>query len=78
MDRTRVNTAIRALKIRLIDDEGNQLGVVDVRVGMEKAAEKGLDLVEVATNCDPPVCRIMDYSKYKYEQKKKKKVAKKK
>ena len=77
-DYTRVNTAIRALKIRLIDSEGNQMGVVDVRVGMEMAGEKGLDLVEVASNSDPPVCRIMDYGKYRYEQKKKKKIAKKK
>lgn len=61
-----------------MDDEGNQLGVVDTRYGIEKAVEKGLDLVEVAANVDPPVCRIMDYSKYKYEQEKKQKLAKKK
>lgn len=61
-----------------MDDEGNQLGVVDVNTGIEKAKEKGLDLVEVAPNSDPPVCRIMDYSKYKYEQEKKRKLAKKK
>jgi len=66
------------LKIRLVDDEGNQLGVVETHVGIEKASEKGLDLVEVAANVDPPVCRIMDYSKYKYEQKKKQKLSKKK
>jgi len=66
------------LKIRQVDDEGNQLGVVETRIGIEKAVEKGLDLVEVASNVDPPVCRIMDYSKYKYEQKKKQKLAKKK
>jgi translation initiation factor IF-3 len=77
-DYVRVNQKIRALKIRLVDDEGNQLGVVDIRTGIEKAEEKGLDLVEVAANVDPPVCRIMDYSKYKYEQKKKQKLAKKK
>jgi len=61
----------------LIDDEGNQIGVVDTGVGLEKARERGLDLVEVASTTDPPVCRIMDYGKYKYEQEKKKKVAKK-
>jgi translation initiation factor IF-3 len=61
-----------------VDDEGNQLGVVTVSEGIQKAAEKGLDLVEVAPNVDPPVCRIMDYSKFKYEQKKKEKLAKKK
>lgn len=65
-------------KIRLVDDEGNQLGVVDTRKGLDLAREKELDLVEVAPNMDPPVCRIMDYSKYKYEQEKKKKLAKKK
>jgi translation initiation factor IF-3 len=65
-------------KIRLVDDEGNQLGVVDTRKGLDLAREKGLDLVEVAPNMDPPVCRVMDYSKYKYEQEKKKKLAKKK
>ena len=62
----------------MVDDEGNQLGVVNVSEGIQKAIEKGLDLVEVAPNVDPPVCRIMDYSKFKYEQKKKQKQAKKK
>ncbi len=61
-----------------MDDEGNQVGVVDVRQGLEMAREKDLDLVEVAANTEPPVCRIMDYSKYKYEQEKKQKIAKKK
>ena len=51
---------------------------MEVRAGIEKAVEKGLDLVEVAPSSDPPVCRIMDYTKYKYEQKKKQKLAKKK
>jgi translation initiation factor IF-3 len=61
-----------------VDEEGNQLGVVNISVGMQKALDAGLDLVEVAPNVDPPVCRIMDYSKFKYEQKKKQKQAKKK
>ncbi len=69
---------IRAPKIRLVDDEGNQLGVVETKEGLEKAKEQSLDLVEVSPNSDPPVCRIMDYSKYKYEQEKKRKQAKKK
>ncbi|MGB2601026.1 MAG: translation initiation factor IF-3 [Candidatus Omnitrophota bacterium] len=73
-----MNARIRAPKIRLVDDEGNQHGVVDLAVGMTMARERELDLVEVAANVDPPVCRIMDYSKYKYEQEKKKKLAKKK
>ena len=74
----RVNQKIRALKVRLVDEEGNQLGVVGISDAIEKAMDRGLDLVEVAPNNDPPVCRIMDYSKYKYEQEKKKKLAKKK
>lgn len=61
-----------------MDEEGNQLGVVAFNAALEKAVEAGLDLVEVASAMDPPVCRIMDYSKYKYEQKKKQKLAKKK
>ncbi|MFH1798411.1 MAG: translation initiation factor IF-3 [Candidatus Omnitrophota bacterium] len=77
-DNVRVNSRIRALKIRLIDEESNQLGVVDIREGIEMAMGKGLDLVEVASNVNPPVCRIMDFSKYKYEQKKRQKLAKKK
>ncbi len=65
-------------RVRLVDDEGNQVGVVDTKEAFDKAKEAGLDLVEVSPNSDPPVCRIMDYSKYKYEQEKKKKQAKKK
>jgi translation initiation factor IF-3 len=64
--------------VRLVGEDGGQLGVVDTRAALEKARENGLDLVEVAPNVDPPVCRIMDYSKYKYEQEKKRKLAKKK
>ncbi|MDD4957370.1 MAG: translation initiation factor IF-3 [Candidatus Omnitrophica bacterium] len=76
--RTRVNQFIRVPKVRLVDEEGNQLGVVPIDEALRKAEEAGLDLVEVAPNVDPPVCRIMDYSKYKYEQEKKQKLAKKK
>ncbi len=65
-------------KVRLIDDEGNQLGVVETPAAVAKATEKGMDLVEVAPNVSPPVCRIMDYDKYRYEQEKRKKLAKKK
>jgi len=74
----RINELIRVPKIRLIDDEGAQLGVVETRKGIDLAKERGLDLVEVASNVEPPVCRIMDYAKYKYEQEKKRKIAKKK
>lgn len=62
----------------MVDDEGAQLGVKEIREAVAIAKEKGLDLVEVASKVDPPVCRIMDYSKYKYEQEKKHKLAKKK
>lgn len=66
------------MKVRLIDEESNQLGVIEIRAAIDMAVERGLDLVEVAPNVNPPVCRIMDFSKYKYEQKKRQKLAKKK
>ena len=62
----------------MIGDEGEQLGVMDVRDAVRAAREKGLDLVEVAPNADPPVCRIIDFGKYQYEAKKKANEAKKK
>ena len=61
----------------MIGDSGEQLGVCDVQEGLRRAEASGLDLVEVAAQVNPPVCRIMDYSKYKYEQEKKEKLAKK-
>jgi len=64
--------------VRLIDEEGNQVGVVDTRTALQQARESDLDLVEVASGSEPPVCRIMDYGKYRFEQEKKKKIAKKK
>ena len=77
-DKTRINGAIRVAKVRLVDDEANQLGIVEIREAISIATEKGLDLVEVSPNVSPPVCRIMDYGKYRFEQEKKKKTAKKK
>lgn len=65
-------------EVRVIGDEGEQLGVMDVRDAIRAAREKGLDLVEVAPNADPPVCRIIDFGKYQYEAKKKANEAKKK
>jgi translation initiation factor IF-3 len=65
-------------QVRLIDDKGNNIGVISTSVALEQAREKGLDLVEVASEAKPPVCRIMDYSRYAYEQKKKLKENKKK
>lgn len=73
----RVNDEIRANEIRLVDSEGEQIGITNIEDGREKAEEKGLDLVEVAPQADPPVCKLMDYGKYKYEQAKKEKEAKK-
>lgn len=73
-----MNSLIRAPQVRLVDDEGTQMGVVETTAALAKAKELGLDLVEVSPNSEPPVCRIMDYSKFKYEQEKKRKVAKKK
>ncbi|MCL2158786.1 MAG: translation initiation factor IF-3 [Oscillospiraceae bacterium] len=64
--------------MRLIDDLNNQLGIVETRSALELALEKGLDLVEIAPAAEVPVCRIMDYGKYKFEKSKKNKEAKKK
>jgi translation initiation factor IF-3 len=72
-----VNHQIRAREIRVIDDEGGQLGIMEPRQAMTMAAEKGLDLVEVAPTAQPPVCRIMDYGKFLYQQSKKAQEAKK-
>lgn len=63
--------------MRVVDDDGEQLGVLDTRKALEIAMDKGLDLVEVAPNADPPVCKIMDYGKFKYQQKKRQQEAKK-
>ncbi|MBF0216642.1 MAG: translation initiation factor IF-3 [Candidatus Omnitrophica bacterium] len=73
-----MNQEIRASKVRLIDEEGNQLGVFEIRDAAQKAKDAALDLVEVSPTTVPPVCRIMDYGKFKYDQEKKKKVARKK
>ncbi|MHC4335271.1 MAG: translation initiation factor IF-3 [Planctomycetota bacterium] len=67
----RINDRIRADKVRLIDESNNQVGVVGLREALGKARETGMDLVEVAPTSDPPVCRIMDYGKWLYQQKRK-------
>jgi translation initiation factor IF-3 len=77
-DGPRVNGAIRALQVRCIDPEGGQLGVLDTKDAILKAEEFGLDLVEVQPNVDPPVCKILDYGKYKYEAQKRANEARKK
>lgn len=74
----RVNTSIRAREVRLIDEDNAQLGVVSLREALRIAADKGLDLVEVAPTAQPVVCRIMDYGRYKYEQAKRDREARKK
>lgn len=68
---TRVNERIRIREVRLIDEAGEQVGIVPTRDALEMARERGLDLVEVAPNAIPPVCRLMDYGKFRYEQSRK-------
>ncbi|HTY18931.1 MAG TPA: translation initiation factor IF-3 [Myxococcota bacterium] len=70
-DEARINERIRAREIRVVDVDGAQLGVMTPYDAIQRAVEQGLDLVEVAPGANPPVCRIMDYGKYKYELKKK-------
>ena len=76
-DKVRVNAAIRAPEVRLINDDGQQLGVMASDAARDVAGRVGLDLVEIAPTARPPVCKIMDYGRYKYEQKKKAASAKK-
>jgi len=73
----RINERIRLSPVRLVDDEGNQVGVVPVEEALKMARDKGLDLVEVAANSRPIVCKIMDYGRFRYEQEKKAREAKK-
>jgi len=73
-----INRAIRAREVRVVDDEGGQLGILSLDEALAAAQERGLDLVEVSPNAVPPVCRIMDYGKYKYQASKKAAEAKKK
>lgn len=75
--RVRVNERIQAKQVRIIDEEGNQVGIMAPQEALREAQERGLDLVEVAPNASPPVCRIMDYGKYKYQQSKRAKISKK-
>jgi translation initiation factor IF-3 len=64
--------------VRVVDGEGNQLGILSIDAALEAAEEAGLDLVEVSPQADPPVCRVMDYGKFKFENNKRQQVAKKK
>ncbi len=74
---TRINEAIRVPNVRLVDENGGQLGIKTRDEALAISIEKDLDLVEVAASADPPVCRIMDYGKYRYEQEQKAKIARK-
>ncbi len=76
-DTTRINERIRVPEVRLIDDEGAQVGILKTPDALKYAQERDLDLVEVAPEARPPVCRVLDYSKYKYEQAQKQKAARK-
>lgn len=74
---TRVNERIRIREVRLVDENGQQVGVVPTAHALEMARDRGLDLVEVAPNAIPPVCRLMDYGKYRYEQSRKERESRK-
>ena len=76
-DQTRINDRIRVPEVRLIDEDGQQVGVMRAEDALAYARERDLDLVEVAAEARPPVCRVLDYSKYKYEQAQKQKAARK-
>ncbi|MBN2809027.1 MAG: translation initiation factor IF-3 [Deltaproteobacteria bacterium] len=77
-DKVRVNRQIRIPQVRLIGDAGEQVGVVDTAEALIYAEARGLDLVEVSPNASPPVCKVMDYGKYKYQESKRAQEAKKK
>ena len=77
-DGPRVNEEIRVPQVRLIDEEGEMQGVMSARDALHRAFAVGLDLLEISPNAEPPVCKILDYGKFKYEQQKKKNEARKK
>jgi translation initiation factor IF-3 len=76
-DSTRINDRIRVPEVRLVGEDGKQIGVIKTSEALAYAQERDLDLVEVAPDARPPVCRVLDYSKYKYEQEQKQKAARK-
>ena len=77
-DGPRLNEEIRSNQVQLIDQTGANIGVVDTQIALAKAVEVGLDLVEIAPNSEPPVCKLLDYGKYKYQAQKKAAEARKK
>ena len=72
-----INEEIRDKEVRLIDSDGSQLGIVSLQQAMDTATQRGLDLVKIAPKAEPPVCRVMDYGKFRFEQAKKEKEARK-
>lgn len=76
-DNTRINGQIRASQVRVVDENGEQLGIMRPEDALHEAESRGLDLVEVAPNGNPPVCRLIDYGKYRYQQSKRQKEARK-
>ncbi|MDP6936686.1 MAG: translation initiation factor IF-3 [Candidatus Marinimicrobia bacterium] len=74
----RINGEITESKVRLIDENGGQAGIVSISSALERASRAGLDLVEIAGKSDPPVCKILDFGKFRYERQKQKKINKKK
>ena len=77
-DRVRINRAIMAKQVRLIAEDGSQVGIMDIRDALERAKLVSLDLVEISPNAEPPVCRIMDYGKFLFLKNKERNLAKKK
>ncbi|MCX8501505.1 MAG: translation initiation factor IF-3 [Alphaproteobacteria bacterium] len=77
-DGPRVNEEIRLNSLRLVDQDGEMVGIVTIAEALSRAAQAGLDLVEIAPTAEPPVCKILDYGKFKYEEQKRKNEARKK
>jgi translation initiation factor IF-3 len=77
-DGPRVNGEINSMQVRLVDQDGEMIGVVSLREALERAEDAGLDLVEVAAQASPPVCKILDFGKFKFEEQKKRNEARKK
>lgn len=77
-ERVRMNEGIRAKEVRTLGPEGENFGILPIKEALDKAAQLGLDLIEISPNANPPVCKITDYGKFKYEQKKKDKEVKSK
>lgn len=75
--RLRVNEDIRAPRVRVIDENGNQIGIITSQEAKRTAEERGYDLIEISPNASPPVCKLLDYGKYRYEQMKKEKMQRK-